>query len=196
VILAGKPPFPEYAEKCKTIQSIVIQIIQHRDFEGDEKLIPSMDIDSYLEFFPSDDKGDSRGRPSHYVEYMSELFHLALTILVNALEVVSCFTDQPPLDGVPVAKVVERFLEACSRGDSGVGIYQTLIDCVRSAERKQASGYLACKALRLFAMALPEFREIMKQDEKATEYIARAIRVGHARHALLKAESEKLWDCL
>jgi hypothetical protein len=194
VVLQGTPPLPKYAEECKAIQRILLRVIQKRDFEGDEDYLQDMDVDSDLEvFFPSGDEGETkRGRPPQYVEFMSELFHLALTILVNSLEVVACFQDQLSSD---TNDMVQNFLST-SLDVSGVDMYQTLMDCVQRAKFKLCNGSLACQALRILAMGSPDVLLRLKHDPKAKDAIGKAMQVGHTRHALLKVESDKLWDAI
>jgi hypothetical protein len=194
VVLQGTPPLPKYAEECKTIQRILLRVIQNREFEGDEDYLQDMDVDSDLEvFFPSGDEGETkRGRAPYYVDYMSELFHLALTILVNSLEVVACFQDQLSFN---TNDMVRAFL-LTSQNVSGVDMYQTLMDCVQRADRKLTNGSLACQALRILAIGSHDTMIRLKYDPKAKKAIGNAMHVGHTRHALLKVESEKLWNVL
>jgi hypothetical protein len=194
VVLQGTPPLPKYAEECKTIQRILLRVIQNREFEGDEDYLQDMDVDSDLEvFFPSEDEGETkRGRAPYYVEYMSELFHLALTILVNSLEVVACFKDQLSFN---TNDMVRAFMST-SQNVSGVDMNQTLMDCVQRADRKLSNGSLACQALRILAIGSPDVLLRLKSDSQAKEAIRNAMDVGDTRHALLKVESKKLLDVL
>jgi hypothetical protein len=70
------------------------------------------------------------------------------------------------------------------------------MDCVQRAERKLCNGSLACQALRILARGSPDLLLRLKHDPKAKDAIGKAMQVGHTRHALLKVESDKLWDAL
>jgi hypothetical protein len=190
VVLAGKSPTPQDEEECKEIQRILIWIIQYQEFEGDEELFPSMKMQVDGEqFLRSDEEGN--GRPPHYVEYMSEVYHLALTILVNSLEVVACFRQR-----LAVEQEVRAFLDASELVSGADMMYTTLKDCVRRAEHKLSNGYLACKALRLLAESQPALRKQLMIDTEVGKHIQEALKIGNERHVLLAAESKKLHDCL
>lgn len=183
VVLVGKSPTPEEKDKCQKIQQTVLWVLRHGEFEGDSELYPSKNMQPDGEqLLRADEEGN--GRPQYYVEYMKEVYHLALTILVNSLEVVACFHQK-----VAFEQEVKLFLDAT---DNNM-MYRSLLGCVEKAERKLSDGYLACKALRLLAEAWPEICEEMKKDDKTIE---RAIAIGKERHALLATESEKLHNLL
>jgi hypothetical protein len=123
---------------------------------------------------------------------MNEMFHLSLQVLVQALEVVACFHQQ--VSSVDIQDMARNLFLAASNVAVGKDLYETLLGCVKSAESKLANGYLACKALRLLAMALPSLKDRLKRDDKACLYIGGAIQVGYTSHQLLHVESERLWQ--
>ena len=194
LLLAGKSPSPQEANKCKQIQRIALTVLQKREFEGDEALFSEllpMAVDPSLEFMSLQNKGMA-GKSRHYVEYMSKIFLLALTAFVNSLEAAILFKDQL---GEPLETIVQRFLSA---GEDlfGTSIYDTLLDCVKDAKSKLSEGYLACKALRLLIQANTSLRLRMMNDVKLKHEIERAIAIGDQRHALLGVESKLLRECL
>jgi hypothetical protein len=190
VVLQAKPPSAEYASKCQDIQRILLKLLQHREFEDYDAPQDLMDVDSDAEEFIPSDQENSRGRSTYYVEYISEVFHLALTILVNSLEVVACCSDQLDLQDFAL-----DFFQT-SQSISTAGIYQTLLDCVQRCDRQLANGYLACKSLRLLAAAHPTIRDRLQHDTQAAAYLGKAVQLGRARHSLLQSESERLWKTL
>lgn len=194
LLLAGKSPSPQEANKCKQIQRIALTVLQKREFEGDEALFSEllpMAVDPSLEFMSLQNKGMA-GKSRHYVEYMSKIFLLALTAFVNSLEAAILFKDQL---GEPLETIVQRFLSA---GEDlfGTSIYDTLLDCVKDAKSNLSEGYLACKALRLLIQANTSLRLRMMNDVKLKHEIERAIAIGDQRHALLGVESKLLRECL
>jgi hypothetical protein len=131
---------------------------------------------------------NSAGLPEFYTEYMNELFHMALQILVQSLEVVACFK-------VNVGeKLTNQLLDTASKVADGKDLYHTLLGCIVNAESKLANGYLACKALRLLAVDHPGIKEQIKLDINAKQCIGNAYQVGQVRHTLLKDESYQLWQ--
>jgi len=187
-----------------TIQSTLMKILLIRELPGDRAMfsvpVPkdnsNNDNDMDLElrpYFPEVDKDvttASVGLSQHYIEYMNELFNLALQILVQSLEVMACF---PELHSNVGGK---QLFDTTSQATDGKDLYHMLLSCVGHAESKLANGYLACKALRLLASNHPGIKDQIKFDDNAKQSIGNAYQVGGMRHKLLKDESYQLWQCL
>lgn len=100
IVLQGGVPgstSPELNTHAQRIQSILLSVLITRELPGDRALFAesgSNDIrrndDIEMQpYFPETDKDvtdASFGLPQHYTDYMNELFHLALRILVQSLE--------------------------------------------------------------------------------------------------------------
>mmetsp|Transcript_22707 Transcript_22707/g.53780 ORF Transcript_22707/g.53780 Transcript_22707/m.53780 type:complete len:599 (-) Transcript_22707:150-1946(-) len=204
-ILQGAAPSVDLSQQTQTIQRSVLTILQNRELPGDRALLPEPspsatsssntntknDADM-LPYFEDNSFVPSSDLPSYYVTYMNEMFHMTLQVLVQSLEVVACFHQQ--LSSLDVQELARNLLVAASNVAGGKDLYETLLGCVKSAESKLANGYLACKALRLLAMALPSLKDRLKGDDKACSYIGGAIQVGYTSHQLLHVESERLWQ--
>jgi len=200
--------------QARTIQSILLSVLLNRELPCDRVMFLedatsntssnkcSSNYDTDLEirpYFPEVDDNiaaNSANLPEYYTEYMNELFHLALKILVQSLEVVACFSNS--LSGCSVLNVRENttkmLLATASEVAEGQDLYHTLLGCVGHAESKLANGYLACKALRLLALDHPGIKEQIKVDSNAKQSIGYAYQVGQVRHTLLKDESYQLWQ--
>ena len=205
-VLQGKASSDDLSQPTQTIQRSVLSILQNRELPGDRALLPepspsatssssnnSTNNDAeLLPYFEDNSFVPSSDLPLYYVTYMNEMFHMALQVLVQALEVVACFHQQ--VSSVDIQEMARDLFVAASNVAGGKDLYETLLGCVKSAESKLANGYLACKALRLLAMALPSLKDRLKGDDKACSYIGGAIQVGYTSHQLLHVESERLWQ--
>jgi len=199
--------------QARTIQSILLSVLLNKELPGDRSMLlegatsnsksndsgnrnngTNLDLRPY---FPDDEIAtNSADLPEYYTEYMNDLFHLALRILVQSLEVVACFSYSTV--GGNVLNVGEgitkQLLTTASDIANGSDLYHTLLGCVGRAETKLANGYLACKALRLLALDHPGIKEQIKFDGNAKQHIGRAYQVGQVRHTLLEDESYQLWQ--
>jgi hypothetical protein len=204
LVLQGKAPAGTGMEnEAKEIQLFVLRILQNRQLPSDramfEGFIAAEKQDNDIEmrpYFPeeSDSPSDLEGLPHYFIEYANELFHLALQVLVQSLEVVALFHQELAAKGFNVQEMATGlFLDASEAADSK-DLYTVLINCVGRAECKLSNGYLACKALRLLAMASLDLKESLKMDEKAKASISYAYQVGQTCHSLLKDESYQLWE--
>lgn len=199
VVLQGKLPSNVSSDldvEAQTIQSVILNILLTRELPGDRAMFAEAVNDTDQEmspYFPEVDKDittASTGLPSYYTDYMNELFNVALQILVQSLEVLSCF---PELQSGNNNIAHQLFVTASQISDSK-GLYHILLNCVCHAESKLANGYLACKALRLLASGHPGIKDQIKLDENAKQSIDNAYQVGQMRHTLLKIESYQLWQ--
>lgn len=203
IVLQGGVPGSTSTElntHAKKIRSVLLSVLLIRELPGDRAVFAetgsnesrSDDDIEMSPYFPEMDENvtaASTGLPQHYTDYMNELFHLALRIFVQSLEVLCCFRkphpqaeDDPAKDFFAMAK--------------GKDLYDILLGCVCHAESKLANGYLACKALRLLASNHPDIKDQIKCDDNARQSIGNAYQVGGMRHKLLRDESYQLWQCL
>mmetsp|Transcript_27907 Transcript_27907/g.52311 ORF Transcript_27907/g.52311 Transcript_27907/m.52311 type:complete len:566 (+) Transcript_27907:322-2019(+) len=204
VVLQGKAPAGSgMDDEAKVIQSFVLTVLQNRELPGDRDMFegfsPSTkDQDNDIEmrpYFPEEIDSSSRdGLPHFYVEYMNELFHMALQVLVQSLEVVACFRNDLTSQGWDLTEMAKHIFVTASQVGDSKDLYSVLLGCVGRAETKLANGYLACKALRLLAMASPGLKERLKLDENAKLSISNAYQVGQTCHSLLQDESYQLWE--
>jgi len=222
IVLRGKVSWTEVAAststeldiQARTIQSVLLSVLLNRELPCDRAMLlegatsktssnnSSSNYSTNLEmrpYFPEVDDdiaANSAELPEYYTEYMNELFHLALKILVQSLEVVACFSNS--VSGCSVLNVGENttklLLDTASEVADGQDLYHTLLGCVGHAESKLANGYLACKALRLLALDHPGIKEQIKVDSNAKQSIGYAYQVGQVCHTLLKDESYQLWQ--
>lgn len=209
IVLQGGVPNAKSSElnsHAHRIQSILLNVLLTRELPGDRDRFSEaaskesrnndyMDLD-IGPYFPEADKdvtAASVGLPQHYTDYMNELFHLALKILVQSLEVMVCFREQHSHVGDNTTK---QLFAMASKIADGKDLYHTLLSCVGHAESKLANGYLACKALRLVASNHPGIKDQIKFDDNAKQSIDNAYQVGGMRHQLLKDESYQLWQCV
>jgi hypothetical protein len=189
VVLLGRAPCPEYGEICKTIQKEVFRMLLQ--FQQAVRGSNNNDVSHYSLIADCRDTAeDSTGRSPRRDDEARELFHLALTIVVNALEVVSCFQDDPLIRS---EDVVETFLQTAT-AVSRLDVIQTLKECLLQSKHNLHVAYLATKALWLVGQACPHVRESWKNELE--EPIQKAMKLGYRQHALLLSESEKLWDWL
>jgi hypothetical protein len=192
VVLSGLSPLAETWEKASYIQDVIIRLILQKEFQDDDQVFAlsgtEMKCDKIKPFLPPAESM-SRNRPRYYEEFMSELFLLALKILVQSLEVASCFQDEQ--DEFRLFHFVKQYVTN--------SMDRTLKQCIARVNRGSPAshslciGYLACKALRLFATSDPYLRKCVKEDKIFRGFILEAVFVGKASHSLLKMESEKLW---
>ena len=202
----------ELNTQAQAIQSILLSVLLTRELPGDRAMFMegnnntgsssnnngTDDLEMHPYFPEVDDEinANSVGLPDYYTEYMNELFHLALQILVQSLEVVACFSSS--IRGGNILSVGEsltkQLLDTASDVADGKDLYHMLLGCIVNAESKLANGYLACKALRLLALDHPGIKEQMKLDINAKQCIGNAYQVGQVRHTLLKDESYQLWQ--
>jgi hypothetical protein len=203
IVLQGGVPSstsPELNTHAQGIQSILLSVLLTRELPGDRAMFGEAGSNDNRDnddiemrpYFPEMDKdvtSSSTGLPQHYNDYMNELFHLALRIFVQSLEVLSCFRNQHSDAGDNLAKQLFAMAE-------GKDLYNILLGCVCHAESKLANGYLACKALRLLASNHPGIKDQIKCDDNAKQSIGNAYQVGGMCHELLKDESYQLWQCV
>jgi len=210
IVLQGGVPNSRSSElnaRAQNIQSILLTVLLTREIPGDRAMFSeavskesrNINIDMDIEmrpYFPEVDKEvtvASVGFPQHYTDYMNELFHLALQILVQSLEVTACFQETHTHVGDNVTK---QLFATASQVADGKDICHMLLSCVGHAESKLANGYLACKALRLLASNHPGIKDQIKFDKNAKQSIDNAYQVGAMRHKLLQDESYQLWQCV
>jgi hypothetical protein len=175
-----------------------MRLVQLREF-GDENFgeADPMDVDSDAEhFFPSDDDEEpsKRNRPPEYVEFMSQMFRLALTAMINSIEVVACFKDQEPLCNENVDTMTQDFI-ASAKEICEQDMLQTLVDCVKKAKHRQHNAYLATKGLRYLWQASPAVHEHLVKSN-VVKWVEEAAQIGYTRHALLQSEGEQLFQVL
>jgi hypothetical protein len=195
-VLLGEAPTEGSKAVCGYLHKFVMRLVQLREF-GDENFgeADPMDVDSEAEnFFPSSDEDEEPSeckRPPEYVEFMSQLFRLALTAMINSIEVVASFKDQEPLCNENLDTMTQDFL-ASAKEICEQDMLQTLVDCVARAKRKQHNAYLATKGLRYLWQASPAVRERLVKDFNVVKLVEEAAQIGYTRHALLQSEGEQL----
>ena len=223
MVLRGKVPLkdastiessPEEVDsQARAIQSMLLNVILNRELPGDRATLledtarnnrndrtTDLDLRPYFPDVDNENAKKSTDLPEYYIQYMSELFHLALRILVQSLEVVACFSNSN-VEGKDVLKnfggsITQELLATATEIADGKDMYSTLLGCVGHAESKLANGYLACKALRLIALDHPIIKEQIKVDNNAKQSLAHAYQIGQVRHSLLKDESYRLWETI
>jgi hypothetical protein len=196
-VLLGQAPTPETETACRTIHQVVMKLVQLREFGDGDNLFDddSMGMDSDAQnVFPSEDEGTKKAaRPPEYVAFMSQMFHLALTTMVNAIEVVASFQDHEFLQGMKAEEMAAKFLESARSNCRNADMLQTLIDCVSRAERNQQIAFLSSKGLKFLGGASPLIREFLRRN---SEHVAKAYHVGCNSHDLLQTECNQLWIVL
>jgi hypothetical protein len=199
LVLQGSAP--GMSLEAEEIQRFFLSILQRRALPGDRQMfeemnLPSTDPDKDIvmrPYFPEESE-ETQGYHSFIIEYLNKLFHLALQVLVQALEVVECFQKQIVADGANILNMAMDFLFVASESADGKELHLTLLECIRRAESKHANAYLACKALRLLSLAYPPLKERLKLDDNARASIQNAYNIGKACHSLLMDESFRLWE--
>jgi hypothetical protein len=199
LVLQGSAP--DMNDEAKEIQQFFLTILQHRALPGDRSMFDGMNLsatdpDKDIELTPyfPEESDAAQGYPPFFVDYMNKLFHLALQVLAQSLEVVATFHKQIVNDGNNIHDMASDFLYDASEMADGKELYTTLLECVSRAESKLANAYLACKAFRLLALAYPSLKERLKMDDVARASIQNAYNVGKSCHSLLKDESFQLWE--
>jgi hypothetical protein len=198
-VLLGEAPTEDSEAICGYLHKFVMRLVQLREF-GDENFgqADPMDVDSEAEnFFPSDDDEEpsESKRPPEYVEFMSQLFRLALTVMINSIEVVACFKDQEPLCHGNLDTMTQDFI-ASAKEICEQDMLQTLVDFVARAKNKQHNAYLATKGLRYLWQASPAVRLRLVKDFNVVKLVEEAAQIGYTRHALLQSEGEQLFQVL
>jgi hypothetical protein len=204
LVLQGTAPSRSGMEmQAREIQTFFLTILQNRELPGDRAMFEGYaaaekhdDDIEMCPYFPEEGGSSSNQDelPQYFVEYMNELFHLALQVLVQSLEVVAFFHHELAGKGLNVHEMATELFRDASEVVDSKDLYTVLVGCVGRAESKLSNGYLACKALRLLAMASPGLKERLKMDENARVYISNAYQVGQTCHSLLKDESYQLWE--
>lgn len=203
-VLLGEAPTEDSQAICGYLHKFVMRLVQLREF-GDENFGEAadspMDVDDSdaENFFPSDDddepSSECKRRPPEYVEFMSQLFRLALTAMINSIEVVACFKDQEPLCHDNLDTMTQDFIKS-AKAICEQDMLQTLVDCVARAKCKQHNAYLATKGLRYLWQASPAVRERLGKDFNVVKLVKEAAQIGYTRHALLQSEGEQLFQVL
>jgi hypothetical protein len=205
IVLHGRVPSSDSSSlntNAKNIQSTLLSVLLTRELPEDRAIFSDtvskdsrnknidmdLDMQPYFPEVDADMTAASVGLPQYYIEYMNELFNLALQILVQSLEVVACFNAGH--------NMTNQLFAAASQVSDDKDLYDILLSCVGHAESKLANGYLACKALRLLASNHPGIKDQIKFDENAKQSIGNAYQVGGMRHKLLRDESYQLWRCV
>lgn len=193
VVLAGKSPntagFDD--QKAAEIQNVLLSLLRNKEFQGDaERFIASeadMSVNDVEPFFATVE--GSRNRPRYYEEFTDELLHMALTILVQSLEVAECFPDH-------FSQHVQEFQQKhVTEGSLDLMLKACIADVKGPlASQSLSSGYLACKALRVLAQSNNYISQIREGDATVREDIRAAIDAGKFSHALLQQESERLYQ--
>ena len=181
-------------QRALAIHKTLIHILQETEFVGDDVLLQDfnvpLDTNTPTDSFHSNTF--SRKRPRFYEDYMSDLHNMAMTILVQALEVAVCFEQHKDLIQQFVANyyladnnAMNTVLERC--------IFQVTDPLARHSLSK---GYLACRALRILAESNPELRKQVGLDDKTKSSILGALEVGESSHWLLHRESKDLHNLI
>jgi hypothetical protein len=196
VVVCGSAP--DMMKEAGEIQGFLLRILQNDGFPGDEEMFEGIpvtpDLDNDMEikpYFPEETELPNK-YPPFFVEYLSELKHLALQVLVQSLEVIFCFHEKIADDGWDIQEMGSCLLDRASQVSGGKDFMMFLLGFVERVELKLSNGYLACKALRLLAMASSGLKDRLKADENAWSCIANAHRIGQESHTLLEEESYQL----
>ena len=200
MVLRGTVPGME--REASEIQAFLLTMLQNRALPGDEDMFegfpvaPESDNDMEIKPYFPEETELPHAYPPFFVEYLNELFHLALQVLVQSLEVVACFHEKITEDGHDIQEMATELFARASDVSNGKDVYMTLLGCVQRVQSKLSNGYLACKALRLLALASPALKERLKADANARTCINNAYRIGQESHTLLKEESFQLWEAV
>ena len=168
--------------RCQDIQQVLFQILQHREFDGDEMLRNSIISTDSVKVMSSNKSERCLGP---YEEAMITCRHKVLTILVNSVEALD-----PTLKR---GEILQGFLTRCEHF-TGKDLYSTLIDSIEQCQDQMAIGYLACKAVRMLVYLLPRLQGQLQMDARAKQCVDKAWHAGRACHCLLETESKILRD--
>jgi hypothetical protein len=193
VVVAGIPPLPAYQQQCLEIQKVIIKIIMKQKFDGDDTNMFS-DMDEDIVGFLSSDSVMKEGRSRYYDHYMSEMFHLALTVLSNSLEVLQVFNDGSASYNMGTA--VSDLNAACMTCVDffDTGIVETLMEVVGQAKQRLPDAYLACKALSLLLAANSDLCSVFRGNPNYKKIVTMAVEAG-SHHLKLQSEAKKLHAC-
>jgi len=195
VVLAGSSLDQAELEdqKAMDIHKTLIRILQDAEFAGDSDRFQDyseMDTDSTNRF--NSKPFGSRKRPRYYEDFMCDLHNMAMTILVQALEVAVCFEQHKDL--------IQRFVTNYHLTNNG-SMNAVLENCIFQVSDPLVShslskGYLACKALRILAESNSDLRKQVGLDNRTKSSILGALEVGESSHWLLHRESKDLHDLI
>lgn len=195
-VLSARAPKAPLVARCKFIHRMILELVILRKFEDRSFTQTNAHADSDTEdLFPSDDESPSGGGAPEYAEFMSRVFHLSLTVVVNSIEVVATFQGVSRLRVMDTANMAGAFLDSAKDIHDEADVLRTMMDCIRKAERKYHNAYLAARGLRFLCLASPDIR-LSLIDMGALEHVARAHQIGTFNHSLLEEESKLLWDAL
>jgi hypothetical protein len=179
-------------QRALAIHKTLIHILQEAEFVGDDVLLQDFNVPMDTDDADGFHSNLTRKRPRFYEDYMSDLHNMAMTILVQALEVAVCFEQHKDLIQQFVANyyltdnnAMNTVLERC--------IFQVTDPLARHSLSK---GYLACRALRILAESNPELRKQVGLDDKTKSSILGALEVGESSHWLLHRESKDLHNLI
>ncbi|CAJ1939903.1 unnamed protein product [Cylindrotheca closterium] len=198
VVLAGSSLDQAELEdqNAMDIHKTLIQILQEAEFVGDEDRfhdfteIPQ-DSDMTTNTFHSKPLSP-RKRPRHYEDFMCEIHNMAMTILVQALEVATCFQQHKDL--------IQQFVTNYYLANNGAmnAVFERCIFQVNDplASHSLSKGYLACRALRILAESSTELRKQVESDDRTKLSILGALEVGESSHWLLHRETKVLHNLI
>jgi len=178
------------------IHKILIGVLQDAEFAGDANRFQDfteLPGDSDMnKSFHSRSLASSRKRPRYYEDFMSEIHNMAMTILVQSLEVATCFQQHKDL--------VQQFVTNYYLTNDGA-MNAVLERCIYQVNDPLAShslskGYLACRALRILAESSSELRKQVESDDRTKSSILGALEVGESSHFLLHRESKVLHNLI
>lgn len=198
VVLAGSSLDQAELEdqKAMEIHKTLIRILQKAEFVGDAERFQDFtelprDIDVTTNCFHSKPLV-SRKRPRYYEEFMSDLHNMAMTILVQALEVATCFQQHKDL--------IQQFVTNYYLTNDGAmnAVFERCIFQVNDplASHSLSKGYLACRALHILAESNAELRKQVELDDRTKSSILGALEVGESSHWLLHRESKDLHNLI
>jgi len=167
------------------IHKTLIQILQEAEFAGD--------TDRLQQDFSEVPTESSRKRPRFYEDFMSDLHNMAMTILVQSLEVAVCFQQHKDL----IQQFVANYYLTDNHGAMN-SVFERCIFQVTDplARHSLSKGYLACKALRILAESNVELRKQVELDDRTKSSILGALQVGESSHWLLHRESKDLHNLI
>ncbi len=190
---------------CKHIHLILLMLIMTRNFPGNNNtgtvhtnsslFSDELEMDDFNECFFSDEE-----HPTEHSEFASRMFHQALQVLANSLEVLANFDKLDPSTTTSPEKflqeLVESFVAHANRlvpAESTGHNYlvQTLLKDCRMAEQQPHNAYLAAKILKYLCGASPSLVAAVLQ-ERGLDDLTLAHQVGQRTHLCLELETEQL----
>lgn len=220
VVVLGILPGDEgntLSDVCKHIHLTLLMLVMTRNFPGKgtgnstnssstnnsnsstsnniPMLLTDDEMDDYNECFFSDDE-----HPTEHTEFTSHMFHRALQVLANSLEVLANF-ENLELDGMIspeqfLQELVEAFVAHANRVVPENGnLIRTLVGECQTIEQQPHNAYLAAKILKYLCGASHSLVSAVL-EERGLVTLSRAHQVGQKTHLYLELQTEQLLGLL